>query len=38
LLHRAGIRAAKKFLDAHFDKIGHTSSIDLAAESGVEWA
>jgi len=38
LLHRAGIRAAKKFLDTHFDKIGHTSSIDLAAESGVEWA
>ena len=38
LLHRAGIRAAKKFLDAHFDKIGHSSSIDLAAESGVEWA
>ncbi len=38
LLHRAGIRAAKRFLDTHFDKIGHTSSIDLAAESGVEWA
>ncbi|MEH2511671.1 NTE family protein [Nitrobacteraceae bacterium AZCC 1564] len=38
LLHRAGIRAAKRFLDNHFDKIGRTSSIDLAAESGVEWA
>ena len=38
LLHRAGIRAARKFLDTHFDKIGRTSSIDLAAESGVEWA
>jgi NTE family protein len=38
LLHRAGIRAATRFLDTHFDKIGHTSSIDLAAESGVEWA
>jgi NTE family protein len=38
LLHRAGTRAAKKFLDTHFDKIGRTSSIDLAAESGVEWA
>lgn len=38
LLHRAGIRAAKRFLDTHFDKIGSASSIDLAAESGVEWA
>lgn len=38
LLHRAGIRAAKKFLDNHFDDIGTKSSIDLAAESGVEWA
>lgn len=38
LLHRAGVRAAKKFLDAHFDDIGRQSSIDLAAESGVEWA
>ncbi|HEX7789598.1 MAG TPA: patatin-like phospholipase family protein [Afipia sp.] len=38
LLHRAGMRAAKKFLDAHFDDIGKRSSIDLAAESGVEWA
>jgi len=38
LLHRAGIRAAKKFLDNHFDDIGRRSTIDLAAESGVEWA
>lgn len=38
LLHRAGIRAAKRFLDSHFDDIGQKSSIDLAAESGVEWA
>jgi NTE family protein len=38
LLHRAGQRAARKFLDAHFDDIGQQSSIDLAAESGVEWA
>jgi len=38
LLHRAGKRAAKKFLDAHFDDLGHRSTIDLAAESGVEWA
>jgi NTE family protein len=38
LLHRAGQRAARKFLDRHFDDIGRQSSIDLAAESGVEWA
>jgi NTE family protein len=38
LLHRAGQRAARKFLDRHFDDIGQQSSIDLAAESGVEWA
>jgi NTE family protein len=37
LLHRAGMRAAKKFLDNHFDDIGRQSTIDLAAESGVEW-
>ena len=38
LLHRAGQRAARRFLDRHFDDIGRQSSIDLAAESGVEWA
>jgi NTE family protein len=38
LLHRAGMRAAKKFLDSHFEDIGRKSTIDLAAESGVEWA
>lgn len=38
LLHRAGKRAAKKFLDQHFDDIGERSSIDVAAESAVEWA
>jgi NTE family protein len=38
LLHRAGQRAARKFLDRHFDDIGRHSSIDLAAEAGVEWA
>jgi NTE family protein len=38
LLHRAGQRAARRFLEAHFDDIGQQSSIDLAAESGVEWA
>ncbi|MBN9006221.1 MAG: patatin-like phospholipase family protein [Rhizobiales bacterium] len=36
-LHRAGQRAARKFLDHHFADIGQRSSIDLAAESGVEW-
>lgn len=38
LLHRAGQRAARQFLDRHFDDIGKQSSIDLAAESSVEWA
>ena len=38
LLHRAGQRAARRFLDRHFDDIGQQSSIDLAAEAGVEWA
>ncbi len=38
LLHRAGQRAARRFLDRHFDSIGKKSSIDVAAEAGVEWA
>jgi NTE family protein len=38
LLHRAGQRAARKFLDRHFDDIGRHGTLDLAAESGVEWA
>lgn len=38
LLHRAGQRAARHFLDQHFDDIGRQSTLDLAAESGVEWA
>jgi len=38
LLHRAGQRAARHFLEQHFDDIGHHSTLDLAAESGVEWA
>jgi NTE family protein len=38
LLHRAGQRAARKFLDRHFDEIGRRGTVDLAAESGVEWA
>ena len=38
LLHRAGQRATHRFLDQHFDDIGRQSTLDLAAESGVEWA
>ena len=38
LLRRAGQRAARRFLDQHFDAIGARSSIDVDAESGVEWA
>jgi len=38
LLFRAGQRAARKFLERHFDDLGHRSTIDLAAESCVEWA
>jgi NTE family protein len=38
LLHRAGQRAARRFLDQHYDAIGRESTLDLAAESGVEWA
>ncbi len=37
LLHRAGQRAAHSFLDRHFDDIGRRSTLDLAAESGIEW-
>jgi NTE family protein len=36
MLHRAGRRAARRFLDAHFDDIGVKSSIDLRAEVAVE--
>jgi NTE family protein len=38
LLHRAGQRAARRFVEQHLDDIGRRSTIDLAAESGVEWA
>ena len=31
LLHRAGIRAARRFLDNHYDDIGRRSTADLAA-------
>jgi NTE family protein len=38
LLFRAGQRAARRFLDQHFDDIGQRSTLDLATEAGVEWA
>jgi NTE family protein len=38
LLHRAGRRAARRFLENHFDDIGVRSTIDLAAETAVERA
>lgn len=38
LLRRAGQRAARRFLDQHFDDIGTRSTLDLAEASGVEWA
>lgn len=37
-LRRAGQRTAKRFLDGSFDDIGSRSTLDVAAESGVEWA
>ncbi|GAA3845696.1 patatin-like phospholipase family protein [[Pseudomonas] carboxydohydrogena] len=37
-LHDEGVRAATVFLDSHFDDIGERGTLDLAAESGVEWA
>ncbi|MFZ5690638.1 MAG: patatin-like phospholipase family protein [Pseudomonadota bacterium] len=33
LLHRAGRRAARRFLDRHFDDIGRRSTFDLAKET-----
>ncbi|CAM5493770.1 Patatin-like phospholipase OS=Afipia felis OX=1035 GN=NCTC12722_00575 PE=4 SV=1 [Afipia felis] len=37
-LRDEGVRAATAFLDSHFDDIGERGTLDLAAESGVEWA
>jgi NTE family protein len=36
MLHRAGRRAARRFLDAHFDDIGVKSTIDLREEMKAE--
>jgi NTE family protein len=37
-LHVAGKRAARRFLDDHFDDIGVRGTVDLAAEARAEWA
>ncbi|MFA6264465.1 MAG: patatin-like phospholipase family protein [Pseudolabrys sp.] len=36
LLHKLGQRAARRFLDQHFEDIGKRSSVDLKAEVGAE--
>jgi NTE family protein len=38
MLRNGGRRAARNFLDAHFDDIGHDSTIDLRAEAQAERA
>jgi len=38
MLFRMGVRAARRFLDAHYDEIGVRSSLDLKAEVRAEWA
>jgi NTE family protein len=38
MLHAGGRRAARHFLDAHFDDIGVRSTFDLRAEAQAEWA
>ena len=38
MLHRAGRRAARRFLDRHFDDIGVRSTIDLRDEMRAEGA
>jgi NTE family protein len=38
MLRVSGRRAARRFLDQHFDDIGMTSTVDLAAEAQAEWA
>ena len=37
-LHVNGKRAARRFLDDHFDDIGVKSTVDLRAEAQAEWA
>jgi NTE family protein len=38
MLHAGGRRAARHFLEAHFDDIGVRSTFDLRAEAQAEWA
>ncbi len=38
MLHTNGRRAARRFLDEHFDDIGVRSTFDLRAEAQAEWA
>ena len=38
MLRNNGRRAARRFLDAHFDDIGVRGTVDLQAEAGAEWA
>jgi NTE family protein len=38
MLKRNGQRAARRFLDEHFEDIGHRSTVDLRAEVRHEWA
>jgi NTE family protein len=38
MLHVSGKRAARRFLDEHFDDIGVKSTVDLRAEAQAEWA
>jgi NTE family protein len=38
MLRNGGRRAARNFLDEHFDDIGVKSTFDLSAEARAEWA
>src|ERR1700728_3294870 len=38
MLRTSGKRAARRFLDAHFDDIGVRGTVDLQAEAQAEWA
>jgi len=38
MLRNGGRRAARNFLDAHFDDIGQRSTVDLGGEARAEWA
>jgi NTE family protein len=38
MLRVSGRRAARRFLDEHFDDIGVKSTVDLHGEAQAEWA